>query len=444
MSLNVEYVYKVIDKFSGPLSKINRKLTINRERLKEISKTAKKTGKDFADLGKKMSVFVTLPILALGGAMIKAASDAEETRSKYATIFQDMSNKAESTADTLASSFGLSGTAARQLLGDTGDMLTGFGFSQEAALDLSKQVNELAVDLASFTNFSGGAEGASAALTKALLGERESVKSLGIAILEEDVKKKISIMRSKGMRFETKRQAKAYATLAIAVEQSKNAVGDYERTKASFANTMRRVQARLQDFNESFGRVLLPYALKVAQAIEKMLVGFTALSPATKKIIIIIAGLVAVIAPLLIGLGLVISAVGFIAAAFASAAAPIVAAIALLTSIFLLSVKFGEVLAELAFIFIPKIGEVIYNAFLAPFKLLSKIVGFIGKISGKAINFSVNSNSDAKATANNAADNKSAANNLNVNGGITVKAESGTSVTKNNINLNAGAQIGAY
>ena len=35
----------------------------------------------------------------------------------------------------------------------------GFGFTQEEALKLSTEVNKLAVDLASFTNFSGGAEG---------------------------------------------------------------------------------------------------------------------------------------------------------------------------------------------------------------------------------------------------------------------------------------------
>ena len=97
--------------------------------------------------------------------------------------------KAEDTAKTFRQSFGLSRKAAKQLLGDTGDLLVGFGFTEDAALDLSKKVNELAVDLASFTNFSGGAEGASLALTKALLGERESIKSLGIAITEADLKK---------------------------------------------------------------------------------------------------------------------------------------------------------------------------------------------------------------------------------------------------------------
>jgi len=309
MALNVEYIYKIIDKYSEPLNRIKKNTDKATLAMKKAGKTARQLGTRLKSIGKTATLFVTAPILGIGAAMVKAASDAEETRSKYATIFKDIGVQAESVADKLATGYGLSGTAARQLMGDTGDMLTGFGFAQKEALDLSVKVNELAADLASFTNFSGGAEGASKALTKALLGERESVKSLGIAILEEDVKKKVALMRSQGMRFATMRQAKAYATLQIAVEQSKNAIGDYERTKASFANTMRRVQARLQDFNEEFGRVLLPYALKLANAMEKLLTKFKNFDDSTKKIIVVVALLVAVIGPLLFMLGLM--SIGF-------------------------------------------------------------------------------------------------------------------------------------
>ena len=130
----------------------------------------------------------TAPLLGLGVTAVKLASDFEETQSKFNTVFKDIRSDADLTAKNLSDNFGLSSKASLQLLSDTGDLLTGFGFTQEEALKLSKEVNELAVDLASFTNFSGGAEGASLALTKALLGERESIKQLGIAITEADLK----------------------------------------------------------------------------------------------------------------------------------------------------------------------------------------------------------------------------------------------------------------
>lgn len=213
----------------------------------------------------QITALVTTATVAMGIAFIKAGSDAEETESKFNTVFSSIQEQANNTADTLAKDFGIASITARQLLGDTGDLLTGFGFTQESALDLSKQVQELAVDLASFTNFSGGAEGASIALTKALLGERESIKSLGISILEEDVQRQIAINTANGMVFETERLAKAYATLQLAQMQSVNAIGDFERTQDSLANRMRIVQARLTDFAADIGKELIPMAKDIVE-----------------------------------------------------------------------------------------------------------------------------------------------------------------------------------
>jgi len=272
-------------------------------RLKRLSERAKKTGEGFKEFGARAFAGIVLPLGFISMKMVNAARDAEETRSKFATVFKDMAAESEATADSLAKDFGLAGTKARQLLGDTGDLLTGFGFTQEQALATSKRVNELAVDLASFTNYAGGAEGASAALTKALLGERESLKSLGIAISEENVKQEIGILIAQGRTFASLRQAKAEATLSLAVKQSKNAIGDFARTSASLANQERILAARTQDTAEQFGRLLLPIKLAVVQGLAKFLVWLNELSPTTKKWLLIITGAVLVVATLTAALG---------------------------------------------------------------------------------------------------------------------------------------------
>jgi hypothetical protein len=191
------------------------------------------------------------------GEVVRLASVAEETNNKFQVTFRGINDAAQSAADNLATNFGLARTEARSLLADTGDLLTGFGFTRESALDLSTQVQELAVDLASFTNFSGGAAGASQALTKALLGERESIKSLGIAITEADI---AQLAEEKGIVGEIDRQTKAQLTLELALRQSGNAIGDFERSQASFANQVRIAEARVRDQKEAIGNVLLPFA----------------------------------------------------------------------------------------------------------------------------------------------------------------------------------------
>lgn len=266
-----------------------------------------KYGKQMQRIGSGLTLGVTLPVLGLGAAAVKAASDAEETSAKFQTVFSDIATAAQNSANTLRNSYGLSSRASQELLGNTGDLLTGFGFSQDAALDLSTEVNKLAVDLASFTNFSGGAKGASEALTKALLGERESVKSLGISILEADVQARLLENSQQGLTFETERQAKAFATLQLAQEQSKNAIGDYARTNKSFANQMRLVKARVEDVAVQFGEILLPYVTKLAGKVGELVNWFSDLEPSTKKIIVVAAGLAAALGPILVIVGTLVS-----------------------------------------------------------------------------------------------------------------------------------------
>jgi hypothetical protein len=275
--------------------------------LNELSKKLDSFGKKSTELGKSFSLFVTAPILALGTAAVKTASDTEESFSKFGVVFRDVAKSAEESFKILRNEYGLSSLEAKTLLGSTGDLLTGFGFSQESALELSTEVQKLAVDLASFTNFSGGAAGASDALTKALLGERESVKALGIAILEEDVKKQIAINTSKGLTFETERQAAAYATLELATAQSANAIGDYNRTSDSFANQSRLLGARLSDLSSELGEVLLPLMTKLVTFITGLVNRFTELDSTTKTVIVVVAGLAAAVGPLLLGIGGIIA-----------------------------------------------------------------------------------------------------------------------------------------
>lgn len=253
--------------------------------------------------GTKLTTFVTLPIAALGAVSVKAASDAEETKTKFQTVFKDIGESAATAAGDLRDNFGLARSSAQKLLGDTGDMLTGFGFTQQAALDLATDTNKLAVDLASFTNVQGGSARASRALTKALLGERESVKELGIAILEKDVKERVALNRAKGLRFATERQAKAVATLQIAQEQSKNAIGDFARTQESTANRMRVFRERLKEISEEFGAVLLPAVNRVLKGLTGLLKRLSDLSPKTKKWIVGLALAAASIGPLLLAVG---------------------------------------------------------------------------------------------------------------------------------------------
>jgi hypothetical protein len=234
----------------------------------ETKKQAEDTGKS---VGKSLDL-MKVKTLALGVAstavFVKtigflkdsavAAINAQETFSKFDEVFQGMGNAAENAAKQFQDSFDLASVTAKEMLSDTGNLLTGFGATQEQALDLSVQINTLASDLASFTNYSGGAEGASRALTKAILGERESLKLLGIVIREEDINIKLAQKGQENLTGNALNLAKAQATLEIALEQGKNAIGDYARTHDSAANTLKRAGEETKALQVAIGTALMP------------------------------------------------------------------------------------------------------------------------------------------------------------------------------------------
>lgn len=301
----------MIVRIVGDNVSFDKSIDTSEKKLSSFNGKLKTVGDSMKKFGDQATRKLTLPIIAAGTAMAKMAIDAEETASKFATVFKSVSAQADATAKNLAKNYGLSGTAAKKLLGDTGDLLTGFGFSAEGALDLSKQVNELAVDLASFTNYAGGAAGASAALTKGLLGETEGLKALGIAISQAEIER---LAEEKGIVGELDRQTKAALTLELALKQSKNAIGDFARTQDSAANQARVLQADLQDMAEEFGKELIPIVKDAIKFARDLIADFAGLDDNSKRLILQIAGVTAAIGPLSKGVGVLTGAFSVMAA----------------------------------------------------------------------------------------------------------------------------------
>lgn len=263
----------------------------------------------------KMAVVGTAAIAGITVGISKTISlarDFEEETNKFGVVFKDVSQDAEDMAKTLNKSYGLSILESKQLLSSTGDILTGFGFTGEAALDLSSNVNTLAVDLASFTNAQGGAEAVSSALTKALLGERESLKTYGIAIQEADVQAKLLDKGMGDLTGEALRQAKAQVTLEIAMEQSKNAIGDYARSAGSLTQTQIELKKNIEDTAIILGQTFAPILNDVLKRITPVIVqvrDWIEQNPELTKKIVIAAAAVAVLVTAIGGLGLALPAI---------------------------------------------------------------------------------------------------------------------------------------
>jgi hypothetical protein len=217
--------------------------------------------------------------------MKKSVQDAislQENNNRLKVTFSGIQKEANKTRDTLVKSFGFSRIAATKFLATTGDILTGLGFSQKKALSFSKQVQELSADLSSFANVP--IKQASDAITKAMLGETEAAKSLGIVIRQDTKEFREAVEVIQEQTGVTLAEARAQVILEEAISQSKNAVGDFARTSESLANQQRQLVAETEDLSVALGERLLPIQKEIVSFRRSMIKQLTSLIDGTANI----------------------------------------------------------------------------------------------------------------------------------------------------------------
>lgn len=245
----MEEAKRTTSEFSNMLKIVPRESQNAAQSLTKLGNTAVTALKGFA------TAYVVTRINELRKELVQAGSDAEETANKFNVVFATVSERANQAADNLRLNYGLSREGAQAALSSVGDLLSGLGVASDKALELAQQTVQLGTDLASFTNYAGGAEGATQALTSALLGETEAAKSLGVVLTDDQMEKYAS---SVGKSWKNLNLAeKAQLRLNAAIAQSPNAVGDFARSMNSYANQVRIADAISRDFTTTVGEGLL-------------------------------------------------------------------------------------------------------------------------------------------------------------------------------------------
>jgi len=322
----ISYIYDLVDNITPQLHKIqnNLKETASKVNASAVSmeQSFNKVGNKLNDIGKKSSkigrdIFLktTVPIGLLGASFIKTASDYQESLNKVDVAFGNSSQSVKNFANTAGKNFGIDRGSALDMAAMFGDMSTGMGLSQTKAADLSTKLVGLAGDLASFKNIGVGE--ATTALAGIFTGETESLKRLGIVMTEANLEQ-FALTQGVTKKLNAFTQAeKVLLRYNYIMAMSKNSVGDFARTQEGFANQQRILSSRFKDLSITLGTILLPYAIKLVNIFIKIIEKFQELSPRAQKIILILAGLVAVIAPLFIAIGFIASGVSALIASFA-------------------------------------------------------------------------------------------------------------------------------
>ncbi len=207
----------------------------------------------------------------MGVKAVNAAVDLGEQISKNNVVFGKSGKDIVKWSKTLASSFGISQSAALTAAGTFGNMLVPMGFTRVEAANVSRQMVQLASDMASFNNASP--EETLEAIRAGLAGESEPLRRFGVFLNDARLKTKaleLGLYEGKGA---LDAHAKAAATTALIYEDMKKSgsVGDFARTSDSLANKQRILKAELENASAAIGRALLPAATKAVSALADII-----------------------------------------------------------------------------------------------------------------------------------------------------------------------------
>jgi hypothetical protein len=272
-------------------------------------------------VGGALSIAITVPVLLAARQAIAAASNVEEAQNKVNVAFKTSSGVIHEFAKDSLTNFGISSGAALDAAALFGDMATSMGINTGQAAEMSKTLVGLAGDLSSFKNIR--IDVAETALKSIFTGETESLKGLGIVMTEANLKAfALSEGIQKNIRDMTESE-KVNLRYAFVMAKTTNAQGDFARTSDGAANQTRILEESIKQLSAGFGERLLPMYAKVLQSVNKVITYFANLDGGTKDLILQVAGLAAVIGPLLLGVGGVITLMPIIAAGFAALTGPI-------------------------------------------------------------------------------------------------------------------------
>lgn len=285
-------------------------------------------GSKMTAVGKKMSLFITAPIVAGGVAAFKSAAHYQQLQIAFETMLgsADKAKKLLGELDKLAMTTPFSITDVQ----DTAQQLLAYGIAAEDIIPTTKMLGDISAGNADRFKMLALAYGQVQAKTR-LAGQemlqftnagvnlRELLsKKLGVSIADID-----KLMEQGKISFQDVRGALMQAT-----SEGGKFHNLMQRQSQTTAGQLSNLQDNITRLGRQIGLVLLPAVQSLVNFLMPLVQGFRNLNPAVQKAILFTALFIAALGPLILVIGNVITAIRGISIAMAFVAAnPIILAI---------------------------------------------------------------------------------------------------------------------
>ena len=266
----------------------DRKIRMVNENLVNVKKQAEDTSAG------TLSAFKTLAsgLSALRfGAMIKnaiiLAGDLQQNIGGSESVFKNYADTIQRTAETAASSLGLSQSKYLATATKMGALFQGSGFSVAQSADMVTQSMQRASDVASIMGLS--VDSAMEAVAGMAKGNFTMMDNLGVAINDTNLQ---IYAQEKGLgKLETTQQ-KVNAAMQMFLDKSEYAAGNYAKENDTYSGALTTFKAELENFAAEAGTALLPLAQSVLPVLSSSL---NALKPVIMTVAEAVGGLGSVV-----------------------------------------------------------------------------------------------------------------------------------------------------
>lgn len=247
----------------------------------DVSAKTSSMGDKFKKYGKVAALGMAAAGAAVGAVGLKLfdhGAQLEAMGNKAATVFGDQIGTVKKWAKANAAGMGLTSREVMGLAANFGDLLIPMGFTRKQATKMSTDVVGLAGALSQWSGGTVTAANAADILAKAMLGERDGLKALGISITDNDVKSRLLKNGTDKLTGAALEQAKATATQQLIFEKSTDAQAAYKEGGNKLLTAQNALKSKMRELYDEAAVRLIPVFTrlstwvvdKVIPALERM------------------------------------------------------------------------------------------------------------------------------------------------------------------------------
>lgn len=320
------------DRSSQTIAAVESKIESLQQKIESVAGRMKSFGDGMQSVGTKMSAGISLPIVGIGLAALKAAADQEQLQIAFTTMLGS-GEKAQKMLDDLAR-FSAETPFEMPQVQAAAKQLLAFGISADDIEPTLRQLGDVAAGVGAPIGDLAYLFGTASASGRIMTADINQFATRGIPIIDSLAKvlgvatSEVRDMAAEGL-ITSDHMKQAFAVMTadgskfggMMAAQSASLLGMWSTLKDNLTITLQQVGTELikaLDLN-----TVVAGALEKVEGLRVKLIEFIQANPELTKMGLLFAGIAAAIGPLLVGLGFVVTQIGALGPVIAALTGPI-------------------------------------------------------------------------------------------------------------------------